>query len=57
MGLLAWCRSEVDALRLAWTQYKCPHDDVETTPYGVDGVRRRCRKCGLVWTILTKGPG
>jgi hypothetical protein len=60
IGFHTWLRQEVAAVVLAWAQYTCPHDDVETMPTYVEGVHRgghrRCRKCGLVWMISTKGP-
>jgi len=49
MGLRSWWREQ-------WKQYTCPHDDTVTEHFFY-GVRRRCRKCGLVWTLPSKGPG
>jgi hypothetical protein len=56
MGFLTWLRERVSEVGLAWKQYKCPHDDVETMPF-YNGPRKYCRKCGLVWwPKSTKGP-
>lgn len=66
MGLRTWARERLGAVAIAWAQYTCPHDDVETielsyAAYGrpaPSAIRRRCRQCGLVWTqtLSTKGP-